>query len=230
VPLEAAEATLETGSTIVLYTDGLVERRDAPLDVGLELVRETAGSVAGGPETLVDHVLRGVFDGTERYDDVAILAARLEPVGADVLDLRLPADRDGLRQMRSRLGVWLTQLGAGPEVRNDVLVAAWEACANAVEHAQGPGSATFGLHADRDGQMLRLRVADTGRWRSPGPGVAERGLGLPLMRGLMDRVDIVHAAGGTVVVLERRLDGAESTGRSRPARVFADIPRGTTQS
>ena len=43
VPLEAADAALETGATIVLYTDGLVERRDAPLDVGLELVRETAG-------------------------------------------------------------------------------------------------------------------------------------------------------------------------------------------
>ena len=170
VPLEAAETTLETGATIVLYTDGLVERRDAPLDVGLELVRVTAGSVAGGPDTLVDHVLRGVFEGTERYDDVAILAARLEPVGADVLDLRLPADREGLRQMRSRLSVWLSDLGAEPDLRNDVLLAAWEACANAVEHAQGPASATFSLHADRNGQMLRLRVADTGRWRAAALG------------------------------------------------------------
>ena len=228
--LEVAETTLETGSTIVLYTDGLVERRDAPLDVGLELVRETAGSVAGGPDTLVDHVLRGVFEGTERYDDVAILAARLEPVAADVLELRFPADRDGLRQMRSRLAEWLGALGAEPVIRNDVLLAAWEACANAVEHGRGAASTTFGLHAERDGQLLRLRVADTGRWRASGPGPGDRGLGLPLMRGLMDRVDIVHAAGGTVVVLERRLDGAERDGRSRASGVFADTPAGTTQS
>jgi serine/threonine-protein kinase RsbW len=228
--LEVAETTVEPGATVVLYTDGLVERRDAPLDVGLELVRETAGSVAGGPDTLVDHVLRRVFDGTERYDDVAILAARLEPVGADVLDLRLPADRDGLRQMRTQLGVWLGELGARPEVRHDVLLAAREACANAVEHAQGPASATFGLHAQRDGQVLRLRVGDSGRWRAPGSAPPDRGLGLPLMRGLMDRVDIVHAAGGTVVVLERRLDGTQPADRSRSSRVFADTPAGTTQS
>ena len=50
-------------------------------------------------------------------------SARLEPVGADVLDLRLPADREGLRQMRARLGVWLSDLGAEPDVRNDVLLA-----------------------------------------------------------------------------------------------------------
>ena len=132
--------------------------------------------------------------------------------------------------MRSRLGVWLSDLGAEPDVRNDVLVAVWEACANAVEHAQGPASATFSLHADRNGQMLRLRVTDTGRWRAPGLDPADRGLGLPLMRGLMDRVDIVHAAGGTVVVLERRLDDTEPAGRPRSSRVFADTPAGTTQS
>jgi GAF domain-containing protein/anti-sigma regulatory factor (Ser/Thr protein kinase) len=228
--VDVGETTVEVGATIVLYTDGLVERRDAPLDVGLELVRETAGSVAGGPDTLVDHVLRRVFEGTERYDDVAILAARLEPVRADVLDLRLPADREGLQQMRTQLGAWLDGLGSRPEVRNDVLLAAWEASANAVEHAQGAASGTFGLHAQRDGQLLRLRVADSGRWRAPGSETSDRGLGLPLMRGLMDRVDIVHAAGGTVVVLERRLDGRQPAGRSRSSGVFADTRAGTTQS
>jgi serine phosphatase RsbU (regulator of sigma subunit)/anti-sigma regulatory factor (Ser/Thr protein kinase) len=229
-PVEVADATLETGATIVLYTDGLVERRDAPLDVGLDLVRETAGSVVAGPDTLIDHVLRRVFEGAERDDDVAMLVVRLEPLGADVLDLRLPADRDGLKRMRAALGDWLDELHAGPELRHDVLLAAWEACANAVEHAQGPASATFSLHADRDGSVVRVRVADTGRWRSAGSDPVERGLGLPLMRGLMDRVDIVHEADGTVVVLERRLDGRGSARPPASARVFADTRAGTTQS
>jgi hypothetical protein len=46
----------------------------------------------------------------------------------------------------------------------------------------------------------------------------------------MDRVDIVHAAGGTVVVLERRLDGTQPGRRSRSSGVFADTRAGTTQS
>jgi anti-sigma regulatory factor (Ser/Thr protein kinase) len=131
--------------------------------------------------------------------------------------------------MRATLGEWLGELAAEPETRHDVLLAAWEACANAVEHAQGPSNGTFTLHADREDDVVRLRVTDSGRWRVPGVGPGERGLGLPLMRGLMDRVDIVHTAGGTVVVLERRLGPREP----RPAasrRVFADTRTGTTES
>jgi len=227
--IEVAEATLETGATVILYTDGLVERRDASIDEGFRAVRESAGSVAAGPDTLIDHVLRGAFGGAERDDDVALLVARLEPLGADALDLRLPADREGLRQMRAMLGEWLGELGAEPEARHDVLLAAWEACANAVEHAQEPSSGSFTLHADREDDLVRLRVTDAGRWRVPGAGSSERGLGLPLMRGLMDRVDIVHAADGTVLVLERRL-GAREARPAPPPRVFADSPTGTTES
>jgi anti-sigma regulatory factor (Ser/Thr protein kinase)/GAF domain-containing protein len=228
-PVEVADATLETGATVVLYTDGLVERRDASIDEGFAAVRESAGSVAAGPDTLIDHVLRAAFGDTERDDDVAMLVVRLEPHDADVLDLRLPADRDGLRRMRASLKEWLVELGAEPEALHDVLLAAWEACANAVEHAQGPSSGTFTLHAERDGDAVRLRITDTGRWRVPGAAPGERGLGLPLMRGLMDRVDIVHAASGTVVVLERRLGAREPRTTVRP-RVFAETPTGTTES
>ncbi len=221
VPVEVADAVLGTGATIVLYTDGLVERRDATLDDGFERLRATAGSIDAGPDTMIDHILRGAFQGAERDDDVAILIARLEPLALGVLDLTLPADRAGLRRMRDALDNWLGELGAGADVRHDVLIAAWEACANAVEHAQGPASGTFDVRARHDEGVVRLEVADTGRWRVPGGPTEERGLGLPLMRGLMDRVDVVHASGGTVVVLERRLERAE--GRAAADRVF-DTP------
>jgi serine phosphatase RsbU (regulator of sigma subunit)/anti-sigma regulatory factor (Ser/Thr protein kinase) len=229
-PVEVADATLETGTTIVLYTDGLVERRDASIDEGFERVRSTAGSVTAGPDTLIDHILRGAFGGAERDDDVAMLVVRLDPLDAGVLDLRLPADREGLRRMRATLGEWLDVLGASPGVRHDVLLAAWEACANAVEHAQGPVTAMFSLHADHHDELVRVRVTDTGSWRVRGAKAGERGLGLPLMRGLMDRVDIVHAADGTVVVLERRLDGRDSGRPTVSSGVSADSGAGTTQS
>jgi hypothetical protein len=75
-----------------------------------------------------------------------------------------------------------------------------------------------------------VRIADTGSWRGQSGGAGERGLGLPLMRGLMDRVDIVHAGDGTVVVLERRLDAPGSARPAASAGVFADTRAGTTQS
>jgi GAF domain-containing protein/anti-sigma regulatory factor (Ser/Thr protein kinase) len=226
-PAEAAVASLAAGATLLLYTDGLVERRDATLDDGLERVRVAATSVDAGPETLADHVLRDVFAGAERGDDVAMLVARLEPLPQDALVLELPADRAGLRRMRQALEAWLGELGAGADVRHDVVLAAWEACANAVEHAQGPDSATFSVRAGHDEGVVRLEVADTGRWRAPGGPTEERGLGLPLMRGLMDRVDVVHAAAGTVVVLERRL-AVDGVGVQPRSGVFGRAALGRT--
>jgi GAF domain-containing protein/anti-sigma regulatory factor (Ser/Thr protein kinase) len=226
VPVEVAEALLEVGATVVLYTDGLVERRDATLDDGLERVRASAASVDAGPDTLIDHILRDAFAGAEREDDVAMLVARLEPLALGVFDLTLPADRAGLRRMREALDTWLTELGAEADVRHDVVLAAWEACANAVEHAQGPASATFRLQGAHDGAVVRLEVADTGRWRAPGGPGEERGLGLPLMRGLMDRVDVVHAASGTVVLLERRLTPRHAVGVAATAGVSGDLAPG----
>ena len=46
---EAGEVQLEQGSTILLYTDGLVERRGSPLDEGLRRLAEVGGGERGRP-------------------------------------------------------------------------------------------------------------------------------------------------------------------------------------
>lgn len=66
---------LEPGSTLVLFTDGLVERRDVDLDVMLDRL---AAAAAAGPcplDELVDHLLAEVAQ--QRADDVALLALRV---------------------------------------------------------------------------------------------------------------------------------------------------------
>ncbi|MEZ0493247.1 SpoIIE family protein phosphatase [Kineococcus sp. TBRC 1896] len=69
---------LAPGATVLLYTDGLVERRGASLDEGLTWLAETAGRFAGrGPEELCDGVLELVAGHAE--DDVAVLAVRVRP-------------------------------------------------------------------------------------------------------------------------------------------------------
>jgi anti-sigma regulatory factor (Ser/Thr protein kinase) len=49
---------------------------------------------------------------------------------------------------------------------------------------------------------MRIEVRDSGQWK-PGDGSAERGLGLGLMRSLMDNVQVSRRDDGTAVVLER---------------------------
>jgi anti-sigma regulatory factor (Ser/Thr protein kinase) len=83
------------------------------------------------------------------------------------------------------------------------VLAVWEACANAVEHAQMPSASSFEIEARLDDAgRMRIEVRDSGQWKESGGSVG-RGLGLGLMRSLMDTVHVNHGADGTEVVLER---------------------------
>jgi PAS domain S-box-containing protein len=71
--------TLDRGSTVLLYTDGLVERRDADLDAGLDRLRTHLAELAQLPlQQLCDELITRLVDG-EPEDDVALVAVRLHP-------------------------------------------------------------------------------------------------------------------------------------------------------
>jgi serine phosphatase RsbU (regulator of sigma subunit) len=73
-----ATVTLHPGDTVVLYTDGLVERRVATLDEGLSRLVEAGTELAGVPVTkLCDALLSRLAP--EYADDVALVALRAHP-------------------------------------------------------------------------------------------------------------------------------------------------------
>ncbi|MFA3878070.1 SpoIIE family protein phosphatase [Streptomyces sp. MMCC 100] len=73
-----ARDALPAHSTLLLYTDGLVERRDEPLDDALERLRRYAADLAHEPlETFCDELLIGL--GADTADDIAVLAVRPVP-------------------------------------------------------------------------------------------------------------------------------------------------------
>ncbi|HVE74863.1 MAG TPA: GAF domain-containing SpoIIE family protein phosphatase [Mycobacteriales bacterium] len=75
---QESEVTLQRGSTIVFFTDGLVERRNENLDEGLDRLRGTLSAVAHLPlQELCDELLLRELPGSD--DDVALLAVRLHP-------------------------------------------------------------------------------------------------------------------------------------------------------
>jgi anti-sigma regulatory factor (Ser/Thr protein kinase) len=192
------------GTMLVLYTDGLVERRGASIDAGLERLR-ALGEEAGDVATIcADVVDRMVAD--EPPDDVAVVAARLPPLTED-LRMRWAAEPGTLVAIRHLLRRWLRAHGASEDEAYDILVACQEACANAVEHAYGPGRAHFEIDASHRAATIRVTVSDEGRWREPRG--THRGRGISLMRSLMDRVEVDHGERGTVVVLERTLATAD---------------------
>ena len=190
---------LEPGDRLLLYSDGLVERRRESLTAGLRRLAESAVAIGDGPgwsDELVRRMTVGAGD-----DDVALLAVAFAPM----FRATLPASPEKLAGLRRELRGWLATVGTDDDTAADVLLACGEAAANAVEHAfpDEPGELTVELRLSA-GRGLTLRVADTGRWRRvPAPG--DRGRGLPLMHAVMDSVRVEPGEGGTVVTMRRRL-------------------------
>ncbi|TFV52672.1 SpoIIE family protein phosphatase [Blastococcus sp. TF02A_35] len=79
LPRTEYEAEIERGSTLLLYTDGLVERRDQVFDDGVDLLGEALADLRGLPvEQLCDRLIARLMpEGAE--DDVALVAVRLRP-------------------------------------------------------------------------------------------------------------------------------------------------------
>ena len=202
---------LDPGDMVVLYTDGLVERRDAALDVGLNRLAEAVARAPHDPDGCCDFILQSMLGGNRAGDDVALLALqRIEP-RAEPLSLRLQAGSQTLRSLRRSLRTWLRAAGADADETYDLTLAANEAAANAVEHAYGPVEAHYEVGARLTDGVVEIEIRDFGRWRPSRD--SDRGRGLPLMEGLTDDLTVERGEEGTVVRLRRRLGSASPAAR-----------------
>ncbi|MEO5634627.1 SpoIIE family protein phosphatase [Gaiella sp.] len=198
----AGDVEFEPGSTVVLYTDGLVERRGMPLEEGLQLLAASATVSIDDPELLADDVIAALTGGHERPDDVAVLVARFATVVGEEFGSVRPATTEGLIEMRGAFRAWLAAGCVEQSAAADLDLATWEACVNAIEHAQDPAEQTFALRAVLDdGGWLHIEVEDSGRWKEGALSV-DRGLGLTLIRSLMDTVEVRTSDTGTTIVIE----------------------------
>jgi serine phosphatase RsbU (regulator of sigma subunit)/DNA-binding response OmpR family regulator/anti-sigma regulatory factor (Ser/Thr protein kinase) len=204
------------GETLLLFTDGLIERRRESFSIGLDRLGEALG---GGPvdvEELCDHVLARTIGEHPSDDDVALLAVRLlgQPVGP--LRLTLPARSEAVTVARHRLRSWLQANAPSIDgvLRSDLEVAFSEACTNVVRHAYGPRDATFSASMALEADAVALEVRDGGSWR-PARG-QYGGRGLLLMRELCDEMIIERGTDGTTVRMRRRL--GDVAGKLEPAR------------
>lgn len=198
------EVPVAPGSLLVLYTDGLIERRGESLDDGLGRLAEALNDGPEKLEELTDHVLHRLLGDGSPDDDVALLTMRLLPTPTE-LAVRLPARPRELGNLRARLREWLEGLGAAPTESGEITLAVNEAAANAVEHAYGMRDGDFTVEGNSNDGRVVVTVRDFGRWRER--ATQGRGRGVNLMRSLMDEVEIERDLDGTTVRLGRRLRG-----------------------
>ncbi len=188
-----------TGSVLLLYTDGLIERRGESIDCGLErLVAAADGAWRSNGLPFADRVYKRLVTNPVLEDDVALLAIESIELGP-VLELTLEATPTVLAGLRRTLGRWLMRHGVADDIRFDIAVAVSEAAGNAVEHAYGPLDSTFQVSGRWSEHEVAVTVRDRGSWRRAMRLDAGRGRGLTMMRELMDTVEIERDPQGTTV-------------------------------
>ncbi len=195
------------GATVVLYTDGLVERAGTHIDDGLAELANVVRAAPAGPDQLCDHILAAMVPDVGAPDDVALLALQNTAI-EDRFSIELPTQPEALASMRGLLRRWLRHVEGSDQEIAEITTACGEAATNAIEHAGAGGDTPFELEGRLDGQEVLITVRDFGSWRAPRDG--DQGRGLSLMRALMDEVQVTPSAGGTTVLLRRVLNGNRS--------------------
>jgi PAS domain S-box-containing protein len=207
-PRSEARITVPPRATLLLYTDGLVERRRHPLDQG---IARAADLVQDGRDSALDDLASQIMfrlAPTDGYqDDVALLLYR-QPAP---LEMDIPADANHLATARDALRTWLARAGVDPDQNLNVLIAAGEAVTNAIEHGHRntPKGSTgvVNLRATTLVDCLQLTVTDNGSWKTPDASSRNyRGRGITLMRALMQDVTIDPDDAGTTVHLHARIN------------------------
>ena len=199
-----SSVVLPPGSTLMLYTDGLVERRDVSLDDG---IAHLGATVASGMHLTVDAVADAALsemappDGYD--DDIAIVVYR-RPYAPLVIEEIVTADH--LSDIRHQLAEWMQAAAVPDELVADIVLAVNEACANSIEHGyRGRKPGKVRVEGENDGARVHLRVIDGGSWKPAPADPGVRGRGLLLIRAVSDWLEMDCTPSGTTVDMSFRL-------------------------
>lgn len=165
------ELPLPAGSTLLLFTDGLVERRGVGLDDGLRWLVDACASLADlSADRLCDELLASLQ--AEVDDDVALLAVRVLPP-AEEPDLVLARDPASVALARGHVGAACHAAGVDADTTDSALLLVSEVVTNAVLH--GRGAVRLYVRASR--QRLWVAVGDDSPVRPVVRDVADSSLG-----------------------------------------------------
>lgn len=153
---------LGPGSTAVLYTDGLVERRDADLDEGIAALERALAGATGGPQVVCDRLVRSAGVTPDHDDDVAVLVlqhpARPGPESELFRNaaLELLGGIEAAPRARAFASGVLTSWRFPAELHDLGVLATSELVANSLQHGTPP----MRLRLRRTDRRLIIEVTD----------------------------------------------------------------------
>ncbi|MFK0159993.1 SpoIIE family protein phosphatase [Streptomyces sp. NPDC090499] len=158
----SASVPLSPGSTAVLYTDGLVERRDADLDEGIEALERALAGATGTPQVICDRLVRSAGVTADHDDDVAVLVlqhpARTGPDGELFRNaaLELLGGIEAAPRARAFASGVLTSWRFPADLHDLGVLATSELVANSLQHGTPP----MRLRLRRTDRRLIIEVTD----------------------------------------------------------------------
>ncbi|MET8153284.1 SpoIIE family protein phosphatase [Actinoplanes sp. NPDC049668] len=176
---------LEPGDSILLFSDGVVERRHRPLSDGLaDLVAAAAAASSGDPRNLCSLATAAVAGRTD--DDVAVLAVERAVALSRSATMLVPAEPTGPSRVRQWMSARLREWSVPEPVIGAAILCTSELTTNALLHAGTPAQ----VHIDLSAERLLVSVADTGTrgsvTRARTDTLSSRGRGLGLIEELTD--------------------------------------------
>lgn len=153
---------LGPGSTAVMYTDGLVERRDEDIDEGVAALERALAGATGTPQVVCDRLIRAAGVTADHDDDVAVLVlqhpARTGPDGELFRNaaLELLGGVEAAPRARAFASGVLASWRFPPELRDLGVLAASELVANSLQHGTPP----MRLRLRRTDRRLIIEVTD----------------------------------------------------------------------
>ncbi|QKW11209.1 SpoIIE family protein phosphatase [Streptomyces sp. NA04227] len=199
LPFEAVELVLPAGSSLVLYTDGLIEDRTRDIDIGLELLRSALAHPGRTPNEACNAVLRELLP-ARPSDDIALLVARTRVLSGDrIADWEVPPDPAAVAGARAELTACLNRWGLSDHIFTAELVLS-ELITNSIRYASG----SIGVRLLRDRNLI-CEVSDSSS-TSPHLRYAaaedEGGRGLFLISQLAERWGTRYTPDGKVIWAE----------------------------
>ncbi|WP_329321206.1 SpoIIE family protein phosphatase [Streptomyces sp. NBC_01262] len=215
------QTELDPGDTLLMFTDGLVERPGTDLDDGLRRLTKALSDGPQGVQQLADHI-SSVMGAPGTDDDMALLLLRRDTDAAPQPARRLhqhvgPGDPQALVAARGMIREAMTSWGI-PERLDDAELAADELITNALVHTDGGAVLTVRMMPDTT-RRVRIEVHDLAsnwpRRREPGDGETS-GRGLLLVDQLADAWGVEPHGSGKSVWCEFRSPASSGSTLTAP--------------
>ncbi|MFJ6197734.1 SpoIIE family protein phosphatase [Micromonospora sp. NPDC092111] len=180
-----ATVPFRPGDTLLLYSDGVVERRRQSLTTGLAALATAVAGAAGGDPRALCAVATGAVAGTTE-DDVAVLAVEHALKPSRSAGMEMPAEPTAPSRVRHWMTAQLTEWQVPEAVIGAAVLCTSELTTNALLHAGTAARVEIDLSPER----LLVSVADSGTrgtvTRAQTDTLSSRGRGLGLIEQLSD--------------------------------------------